>query len=77
MWWCASKLERNEMIRGLSCMEFRCGVFYFFLPITVTILTLCMCGGSGGGVEKMMCYMKLVFFQRNIHVFFYLNQSKL
>jgi hypothetical protein len=76
MWWCASKLERNEMIRGLSCMEFRCGVFYFFLPTDITILTLCMCGG-GGGVEKMMCYMKLVFFQRNIHVFFYLNQSKL
>ena len=27
VWWCASKLERNEMIRGLLCMELRCGVF--------------------------------------------------
>jgi hypothetical protein len=47
----------------------------FFLPTAITILTyVCMCGG--GGLEKMICYMKLVFFQRNIHVFFLFESIK-
>ena len=50
-------------------------VCFIFLTYYYYHSYLCMCGG-GGGVEKMMCYMKLVFFQRNIHVFFLFESIK-
>lgn len=51
-------------------------VCFIFLTYYCYHSYLCMCGGGGGGVEKMMCYMKLVFFQRNIHVFFLFESIK-